>query len=79
MILLVAMFAAAFAVVNMLLYRLVVRPVRRIALVADHVSLGDAVGPGFPAGRRHGNRLGDPLIRAHAQESREGAASAGDQ
>jgi protein-histidine pros-kinase len=50
MILLVAVFAAAFAVVNVLLYRLVVRPVRRIALVADHVSLGDASAEDFPQG-----------------------------
>ncbi len=50
MILLVAVFAAAFAVVNVLLYRLVVRPVRRIASVADRVSLGDASAEDFPQG-----------------------------
>lgn len=50
MILLLAVFAAAFAVVNGLLYRLVVRPVRRIALVADRVSLGDASAEDFPKG-----------------------------
>jgi HAMP domain-containing protein len=50
MILLTAVFAAAFAVVNVLLYRLVVRPVRRIALVADRVSLGDASAQDFPPG-----------------------------
>ena len=50
MILLAAVFAAAFAVVNVLLYRLVVRPVRRIAAVADRVSLGDMSAQDFPAG-----------------------------
>ena len=78
MILLVAVFIAAFVVVNLLLHRLVVRPVRRIALVADQVSQGDMSAPRIPAGRRGGNRIGDALIRAHAQEPREGAASVGD-
>jgi HAMP domain-containing protein len=50
MILLVAVFAAAFLVVNMLLYRLVVRPVRRMALVADRVSQGDMSAEAFPQG-----------------------------
>ena len=50
MILLAAVFAAAFGVVNVLLYRLVVRPVRRIAAVADRVSLGDTSVEEFPAG-----------------------------
>jgi protein-histidine pros-kinase len=50
MILLAAVFAAAFTVVNVLLYRLVVRPVRRIAAVADRVSLGDMSAQDFPAG-----------------------------
>ncbi len=50
MILLVAVFAAAFLVVNMLLYRLVVRPVRRMALVADRVSQGDMSAAEFPQG-----------------------------
>jgi HAMP domain-containing protein len=50
MILLVAVFAAAFLVVNMLLYRLVVRPVRRMALVADRVSQGDMSAEEFPQG-----------------------------
>jgi HAMP domain-containing protein len=49
-ILLVGVFAAAFVVVNILLYRLVVRPVRRIALVADQVSQGDMSAPEFPQG-----------------------------
>ena len=49
-ILLAAVFAAAFVVVNLLLYRLVVRPVRRIALVADQVSQGDMSAPEFPHG-----------------------------
>ena len=50
MILLLAVFAAAFVVVNVLLYQLVVRPVRRIALVADQVSQGDMSAPEFPQG-----------------------------
>jgi HAMP domain-containing protein len=50
MFLLVGVFAAAFLVVNMLLYRLVVRPVRRIALVADRVSQGDMSAEEFPQG-----------------------------
>jgi protein-histidine pros-kinase len=48
MLLLVGVFAAAFLVVNVLLYQLVVRPVRRIALVADKVSLGDMSAESFP-------------------------------
>jgi HAMP domain-containing protein len=48
MIMLIAVFAAAFLVVNVLLYQLVVRPVRRIALVADRVSLGDMSAEDFP-------------------------------
>jgi HAMP domain-containing protein len=48
MILLIAVFGAAFLVVNVLLYRLVVRPVRRIAAVADRVSVGDMSAEDFP-------------------------------
>jgi HAMP domain-containing protein len=51
MTVLVAVFAAAFLVVNVLLYRLVVRPVRQIAQVADQVSLGDTSAAEFP---KHG-------------------------
>lgn len=50
MILLAGVFIAAFVVVNILLYRLVVRPVRRIAMVADQVSQGDMSAPEFPLG-----------------------------
>jgi HAMP domain-containing protein len=50
MVLLVSVFAAAFVIVNLILYRLVVRPVRRIALVADQVSQGDSSAPEFPQG-----------------------------
>jgi HAMP domain-containing protein len=50
MILLAAVFATAFGVVNVLLYRLVVRPVRKIAAVADRVSTGDTAVKDFPAG-----------------------------
>jgi HAMP domain-containing protein len=48
MILLTAVFAAAFLVVNVLLYQLVVRPVRQIALVADRLSVGDLSADDFP-------------------------------
>jgi HAMP domain-containing protein len=48
MTLLVAVFAAAFLVVNVLLYRLVVRPVRQIAQIADRVSVGDMSTGEFP-------------------------------
>jgi HAMP domain-containing protein len=48
MTLLIAVFAAAFLVVNVLLYYLVVRPVRHIATVADRVSLGDMAAEDFP-------------------------------
>ncbi len=48
MISLVAVFAAVFLVVNAVLYRLVVRPVRKIASVADRLSLGDMSAEDFP-------------------------------
>ena len=50
LILLAAVFAAAFLVVNVLLYRLVVKPVRRIAKIADQVSLGEISAEEFPEG-----------------------------
>jgi HAMP domain-containing protein len=50
LILLAAVFAAAFLVVNILLYRLVVMPVRRIAKIADQVSLGEISAEAFPEG-----------------------------
>jgi HAMP domain-containing protein len=48
MISLAAVFAAVFAVVNAVLYLLVVRPMRQIARVADRVSLGDMSTEQFP-------------------------------
>jgi len=48
MILLIGVFVAAFLVVNVLLYQLVVRPVRQIVLVADRVSHGDMSAENFP-------------------------------
>lgn len=48
MALLIAVFLAAFLVVNVLLYQLVVRPVRKIAREADRVSLGDMSAENFP-------------------------------
>jgi len=41
-------FAAVFLVVNAILYVLVVRPVRKIARVADQLSLGDTSAEQFP-------------------------------
>jgi HAMP domain-containing protein len=51
MISLLAVFAAVFAVINGVLYLLVIRPVRQIARVADRLSLGDMSAEDFP---RHG-------------------------
>lgn len=48
MISLLAVFAAVFLVVNAVLYLLVLRPVRRIARVADRLSLGDMSAEDFP-------------------------------
>lgn len=50
MISMVGAFAAAFLVVNAVLYVLVVRPVRRIARVADRLSLGELSAEDFPKG-----------------------------
>jgi HAMP domain-containing protein len=44
----IAVFAAVFVVINAVLYRLVVRPVRQIALIAERVSLGDMSAAEFP-------------------------------
>lgn len=44
-----AMFAGMLLVVNVSLYVLVIRPVRRIARIADQVSLGDTSAGEFPA------------------------------
>jgi HAMP domain-containing protein len=48
MVLLIVVFGAVFLVVNAVLYHLVVRPVRKIALVADRVSRGDMSAEHFP-------------------------------
>jgi len=48
MVSLIAVFAAVFLVINAVLYLLVVRPVRRIAQVADRLSLGDMSAADFP-------------------------------
>ena len=48
MICVTAAFAAAFLAMNAALYFLVVRPVRRIARVADQLSLGDMSAEEFP-------------------------------
>ena len=43
-------FAATLAVVDLTLYLLVVRPVRRVSQIADQLSLGDPSAPEFPSG-----------------------------
>jgi HAMP domain-containing protein len=53
MISLIAVFGAVFLVVNAVLYILVVRPMQRIARVADRLSLGDMSAEDFP---QHGAR-----------------------
>ena len=45
---LAAVFLALLVVVNLVLYLLVVRPVRRMAQIADRLSVGDASAPEFP-------------------------------
>jgi HAMP domain-containing protein len=45
----VAVLATALLIVNVVLYFLIVRPVRRIAAIADEVSLGDMSSGEFPA------------------------------
>lgn len=50
-----AMFAIILVVVNLSLYLLVIQPVRRIAAIADRVSLGDASAEEFP--RRGGREV----------------------
>jgi len=47
---LLALFLSLLLVVNLVLYLLVVRPLRRMAQIADHVSTGDAGAPQFEAG-----------------------------
>jgi len=46
---LIAVFVALLIVVNLVLYLLVVQPVRRMAQIADRVSVGDASAPEFAA------------------------------
>ncbi len=47
---LVAVFVTTLIVVNVTLYFVVVRPMRRIVKIADRVSLGEMSAPEFPAG-----------------------------
>jgi protein-histidine pros-kinase len=47
---LVAVFLALLLVVNLVLYYLVVRPVRHMAQIADRVSVGDSSAPPFASG-----------------------------
>lgn len=44
-----AVFVALLVVVNAVLYVVVVRPLRRMAQIADRVSVGDSAAPQFPA------------------------------
>ncbi|HTV51718.1 MAG TPA: DUF3365 domain-containing protein [Steroidobacteraceae bacterium] len=55
MVSIVAILGAALAIVNAVLYLAVVRPVRRIARIADEVSLGGTASEDFP--RRGSNEL----------------------
>ncbi|MGH8157652.1 MAG: c-type heme family protein [Rhodanobacter sp.] len=45
-----AMFASVLLIINAALYLLVIRPVRKIARIADQLSLGDASAEAFPNG-----------------------------
>jgi len=47
---LAAVFVALLLIVNLVLYYLVVRPVRRMAQIADRVSVGDSSAPQFSTG-----------------------------
>lgn len=44
------MLCIVLLIVNASIYALVIRPVRRIAQIADQVSLGDSAAPAFPSG-----------------------------
>jgi HAMP domain-containing protein len=46
---LAAAFVALLIIVNAVLYTLVVRPVRRMAAIADRLSVGDNSAPDFPS------------------------------
>ena len=48
MISLVAAFLAIFVLVNAALFVLLIRPMRRMALIADRMSVGDMDAPEFP-------------------------------
>jgi HAMP domain-containing protein len=48
MISLIAVFLAIFILVNAVLYMLLIRPMRRMALIADRLSVGDMTAPEFP-------------------------------
>jgi len=47
---LVGVFLALLLVVNLVIYLLVMRPVRRMAKIADRLSVGDITAPDFPTG-----------------------------
>ena len=48
MVWIIVVFIAAMLVVNAVVYLLVVRPIRRIAAVADELSVGDGSAGDFP-------------------------------
>ena len=59
-----AILAAALVIVNVVLYLLIVRPVRRIAAIADEVSLGNTAAAEFPdRGSRELRELGRSFNR----------------
>jgi len=61
---LAAVFAAVFLVLNAMLMIIVVRPVTKLAAIADEVSMGKLDGPDFPAhGRDEVSRLAQSFTR----------------
>ena len=67
---LAAIFAAVFVVLNVMLMRIVVRPVTRLAALADEVSLGKIDGPDFPAGGDDEVSLLAAVVQPYEEEPR---------
>ncbi len=73
----IAILSAALVIVNVVLYFAVVRPVRRMAHIADEVSLGNSAIGEFPArGSTELVRAG-ALIQSHAHQPRQSAEDTG--
>jgi protein-histidine pros-kinase len=60
---LAALFLALLALTNLVLYALVLRPLRRTVLIADRLSIGDHTAPEFPGGSGEIGRLGAAFNR----------------